>query len=153
MKYLIVICMLLMVKSRGYCQDSLKKNTILPIVKEFAINSIRINSYKKLPDFIKNYLNEVKHKKFKISKTWFNSSDAGFGPERKLYYILKSGEDYILGYEHGGRGLHFHSIIFKTNGKEIINVYNLVVTTKHKNATELVEFIEEGWYYIQGREI
>ena len=151
LKYIIVIGMLFMATGRSYSQDSLKKDILLPIVKEFSINNSKIDSYEKLPEFIRNYL-EHQRFEFKFSKgRRFNGTDMGTGPKRKLFYILKSTDNYILSYAHGGRGRHFHSVIFMTNGKEITDVYN-IDNYDHKKITELLKKIENGWYSIQGND-
>ena len=144
--------MVLMVKSRGYCQDSLYQSTLKVIVKEFSENSVQLTSYKRLPKFIRNYLDGRQEKKFRISKVQFNATDVGLGVRRKLYYIEKKGDKYILSYEHGGRGNHFHSIIFETNGKEIIHVYNLT-TVRHKHVNNLLELIEKRIYNVYDVEV
>jgi hypothetical protein len=140
-KYIVVVCMLLIVTSRSYGQDSLYQSKLQGIAKELTENSRRFTSYKKLPEFIRHYLDEKNDEKFRISRIFFNASDVGFGYSRKLYYIVKSSNNYILAYEHGGRGNHFHTIIFETNGKEIIHVYNLN-TAEHKHVTDLLRYIE-----------
>jgi hypothetical protein len=133
-------------KSNG--QDSLYKSTILPIVKEFSINNSKIDSYEDLPEFIRNYLAQIPRGNFEFTKGRFNGTDIGTGPKRKLFYILKCMDNYILSYAHGGRGRHFHSVIFMTNGKEIENVYN-IGGYDHKEITELVKIIENGWYILK----
>lgn len=72
----------------------------------------------------------------------------GAGPRRKLFYIVKNADNYIMSYAHGGNGRHFHSAIFMTNGKEVENVYN-VTSYDHKTINELLVIIEKGWYDIQ----
>lgn len=151
MKHYILISILLIIISRTYGQDSLKKNIILPIVKEFAMNNTKIDSYEDLPEFIRNYLAKIPKIDFRFSKGWFNGSDEGTGPKRKLFYILKSNDNYIMSYAHGGRGRHFHSVIFMTNGKEISDVYN-IDNYDHKKITELLKKIENGWYSIQSND-
>jgi hypothetical protein len=148
LKSIIVICLLLVQVDRSYGQDSLKKDILLPIVKEFVINNSKVDSYKDLPEFIRNYLAQIPRFDSRFAKGRFNGTDVGSGPKRKLFYILKSSENYILSYAHGGRGRHFHSVIFMTNGKEIENVYN-ISSYDHKQITELVKIIENRWYIIQ----
>jgi hypothetical protein len=147
-KYLLFIGMLLMVTGSSYSQDSLKKEIILPIVKEFSVTNTKIDSFEDLPEFIRNYLAQIPRVNFKFTKGRFNGSDIGSGPKRKLFYILKSSDNYILSYAHGGRGRHFHSVIFMTNGNEIKEVYN-IDNWDHKQITELVKTIENRWYSIQ----
>jgi hypothetical protein len=148
MKCFVFIPLLLVSISKSYGQDSLKKEIILPIVKEFSLNNTKVDSYEELPECIKNYLAQIPRVNFKFSKGRFNGTDIGTGPKRKLFYILRSADNYIMSYAHGGIGRHFHSAIFMTNGKEIENVYN-VASYDHKKITELVSIIENGWYVIQ----
>jgi hypothetical protein len=134
-----------MIISKSYGQNGLKKDTLLPIVKEFSVNNSKIDAYEKLPEFVRNYLDQNPKIDFKFSKGRFNGTDKGTGPKRKLFYIVKCRDNYILSYAHGGIGNHFHSVIFMTNGKEIENVYN-VAAYDHKEITELVKIIENEWY-------
>ena len=121
-------------------------------MKEFSTNGIRFKYYKQLPEFIRNHLDQrTNFKKFKITKEERNDTYLAPGSKRTLRYVLKSKENYILGYDHGGLGHHFHSIIFITNGNEITTVYNLIVSNTHQRVDELAAYIEKGerWYYIQ----
>jgi hypothetical protein len=130
-------------------QDILVLSKIQAIAREFAENSFPIDSYEKLPECILNYLNQKGGGKFSLSRHRFNATDAGSGPKRKLTYIAQLGDDYILAYEHGGIGYHFHSVIFETNGKEVVSVYSLVGGIKHDSITELIKQIEVGNIWIQ----
>jgi hypothetical protein len=143
-----VVCLLLISVAKSYGQDSLKKEIILPIVKEFSENNTKVNSYEELPECIKNYLAQIPKVNFKFSKGRFNGTDVGSGPKRKLFYIVKNADNYIMSYAHGGNGRHSHSAIFMTNGKEIENVYN-VICDDHKTVTELLGIIEKEWYAIR----
>jgi hypothetical protein len=125
----------------------LYRDTLLTILDEFSENNIRINSYKGLPHFIRSFLDHVNEEKFRISKRFYNAGCGG-GVKRKLSYILRSGDNYILSYDHGGLGHHFHSVFFKTNGKEITKIYNVTNST-HRELSDLIELIELGWYYVQ----
>ena len=133
-----------MVVSNSYSQDSVVQSKIHAIAIDFAENGQPLTSYKKLPMFIRNYLDKKTHEKFRISKKRFNDTDAGGGPKRKLAYAAKLGDDYILGYEHGGRGYHFHSLIFQTNGKEVTYLYPVATAMKLNNITELIKAIKAG---------
>jgi hypothetical protein len=133
----------------SFSQDTLDRNTVPSMVQEVSKNNFSINSYKSLPKFIRNYLCQVNRKKFKISGKNFNATD--FGDSRffrKLSYIVGSRYYYILSYEHGGRGYHNHSIIFKTSEKKVITAYNLI-TPEHKNVSELITIVENGNYMVQ----
>jgi hypothetical protein len=150
MKYVVLVFIILIEAKNGHSQDSLKKNIILPIVREFSANNIRFKYYKQLPDFIRNYLDQMtRTKKFEITKAAQNDTYLAPGSKRTLRYALKSKDIYLLGYDHGGVGHHFHSIIFVTNGKEITTIYNLIVANTHQRVDVLTEHIEKGWYYIQ----
>src|SRR5256885_8200009 len=100
LKCVIVVCMLAIV-IKSYSQDSLKKEILLPIVKEFSVNNTKIDSYEKLPEFIRYYL-EHQRFEFKFTKGRFNGTDMGTGPKRKLFYIVKNADNYIMSYAHGG---------------------------------------------------
>ena len=150
MKYVALVCILLIGAQNSYSQDSLKKNIILPIVREVSANNIRFKYYKQLPEFIRNYLDQMtRTKKFEITKTAQNDSYLASGSKRTLRYALRSKNIYLLGYDHGGGGHHFHSIIFMTNGGEITTIYNLIVANTLLGVDALVEQVEKGWYYIQ----
>jgi hypothetical protein len=41
----------------------------------------------------------------------FNSTDLGKGPRRRLYFIARSNDHWIISYEHGGRGYHSHCFL------------------------------------------
>lgn len=146
MKHVVVICILLMMAGRSYSQDSLVHGKIQTIAVNFARSGQALTSYKMLPRFIKDYLDGASHEKFRMSKKRFNASDAGGGPKRKFAYAVKLADDYILGYEHGGKGYHFHSLVFETNGKEVINLYPLATAVKLSTITELIKVIEAGNY-------
>ncbi|OQP45129.1 hypothetical protein A4H97_32845 [Niastella yeongjuensis] len=126
------------------------RDTVLPIVEAFSESGIRIRSYKTLPRFVRTYLNQKNDSKFTISKTFFSVGDAGpfLWPHRKLGYIYKYGDYYLLSYKHGGIGLHFHSIIFKTDGKKVMNMYNLTISP-HSTIADLIRYIEDGWFHVQ----
>jgi hypothetical protein len=114
------------------------------IAWDFAENSLQIKSYTQLPECIIQYLNQKVNGTFRLSTHRFNATDAGGGPKRRLTYIAQLDNSYILSYEHGGIGYHFHSIIFETDGKEVINVFKLFSGVKHTSVTELVTMIEIG---------
>jgi hypothetical protein len=152
MKYIVFIGILLISTSRSFSQDSLYQSTLKVLVKDFSEGGSRYTSYKKLPKFIRKYLDGRQESRFKISKILFNSTDAGWGFPRKLYYVEKKGDNYILSYEHGGLGNHFHSIIFETNGKEVIHVYNLT-TLRHRQLNNLIELIEKRMYNVYDLEV
>lgn len=83
--------------------------------------------------------------KFRLSKHKFNASDMGsMRHSRKYMYAVGSKDVYVVGYEHGGYAYHCHAIIFRTNGKQVVNMYNLV-TLKH-GVSELAHIIEYGGY-------
>jgi hypothetical protein len=146
LKY-ILFSMLLTVTGRSYSQDSLKKNIILPMVKEFFVNNHKVTFYKTLPKCLRHYLDQKNGRKIRISKRRFNATDIGSGPRRRLSFIVKWKDDYIISYEHGGRGYHCHSIIFETNGKEITGFYNVTFFDKQNNVTEFMEMLEDPRRY------
>jgi len=45
----------------------------------------------------------------------FNSSDVGGGPPRKVYFIAKSGNNWIISYEQGGKAYHPHCFLITIN--------------------------------------
>jgi hypothetical protein len=45
----------------------------------------------------------------------FNSSDVGGGPRRKVYFIAKSGNNWIISYEQGGKAYHPHCFLITIN--------------------------------------
>ena len=146
LKVIIVICMLLVVAGRSYSQDSLTQQKIHAIATDFSNNGVQVGSYNKLPKFIRSYLDRTIQSKFSISKKKFNATDAGGGPKRKLAYVVKLENDYLLGYEHGGLGYHFHSLIFQTNGKEVTGLFPLATVMKLSTISELIKIIEAGNY-------
>lgn len=152
MKCIIFIGILLIATSKSFSQDSLCQSTLKVIVKDFSEGGSRYTSYKRLPKFIRKYLNGRRESGFKISRIFYNATDAGWGFHRKLYYVEKKGDNYILSYAHGGVGEHFHSIIFETNGKEIMHVYNLT-TSRHKQLNDLMELIEKRQYNVYDIEV
>lgn len=124
--------------------DSGVLSKVQAIVRDFAENSVPVKSYAQLPACIIQYLNQKYNGTFRLSTHRFNASDAGGGPKRRLTYIARLDNSYILSYEHGGIGYHCHSIIFETDGKDVTNVIKLFSGVKHTSVTELVTFIEIG---------
>lgn len=41
----------------------------------------------------------------------FNATDIGSGPRRRIFFIAKSGNNWIVSYEHGGHGYHRHCFL------------------------------------------
>ena len=124
--------MFLIVTSRSYCQDKL----VDTIQKEFSNSNLV--SYKRLPVFLKNYLDQLHKENFTGIKRLFNASSAGLDSGRKLY-IWQAANNYMLNFGHKGKARHFHSIILRTDGKAIVNVYNLVTSMRAK-VTEYSNF-------------
>ena len=53
-------------------------------------------------------------------KKRFNPTDNGGGAKRRLFFAARSGNVWIVSYEHGGRGYHTHCfIITVTEGHEL----------------------------------
>lgn len=138
MKQLGIICMLLMIKSNGYCQeDSLVHSKVQAIVRDFSENCRRFTSFSSLPQFVINYIEQYNGREFKMSKY------------KKLSFVAVLSNDYILSYDHRGEAHHFHSIIFETNGSEVTNAYNIITFDNVKNATELMDIVESKRYWLR----
>ena len=109
-------------------------------------------SYKTLPGSIRQYLNNLYGKDFKISNKKFNSSDVNKkeSTSRSMSYVATSysKNSYILSYDHGGKAHHHHTLIFNLRGDKVTNVYNLI-TPIHTSVVELRAFIESKTYSIQ----
>jgi hypothetical protein len=145
-----IVCFIIILLIPGllsFCQDNSNKT----FIKETSSESFTLKySYKSLPKFIREYLNERNGKKFKINKRKFNSSDvnATDRTSRKLSYVGISRKYYILSYEHGGKSYHEHSIIFEINSGQVVNVYNFITST-HNDVTQLKYFFANELYSIQ----
>src|ERR1051326_891894 len=52
----------------------------------------------------------------------FNATDVGRGPRRRLFFFARSGDHWIVSYEHGGIGYHPHCffIACDSNGKYVV---------------------------------
>jgi hypothetical protein len=143
LKPFLIICMFI-VTGKVYSQeDSLVRSKVMTITRAFSENGEVVTSYGKLPQFIRHYLYQKRGERFRIAKKRFNGTDIGAGPRRRLAFITKLNDDYILSYEHGGRGYHCHSIIFETNGKEVIGFYNLAFFDKQNNVKEFMEMLKD----------
>jgi hypothetical protein len=150
MKKIVFISMLFVVTSNSYSQeDSIVNTKIQAIVKGFSTNSARFTSMDSVPRFVINYIEKRNGAKFSISNRKFNATDNGSGPRRKLSFIAKLKDDYILSYQHGGMGYHCHSIIFETNGSEVINVYNIITYDNVKKVAELMDIVESKRYWLR----
>jgi hypothetical protein len=147
MKFIVVIFLALLICNYCHSQDSLSRNKIQTVIKDFYTDSFNVKEYNKLPKFLRQFMDEKVDGKFRLSRR-FNATDIGTARfSRKLMYVAGSKKAYILGYEHGGRGYHCHAILFNTNGKEVINFYNLV--TKKHQLSELADIIVNDSYIIQ----
>ena len=144
MKSIVFIFLLFTGISNCYSQeDSLDQIKVQSIVREFSSNSQSISSYRKLPEFIRYYLDQKNEYKCRISNSKFSGKNIGSGSHRKQSYITRLKDDYIISYEHGGTGYHCHSIILQTNGKKIINGYNVVYFKKQNNVTEFINILQQ----------
>ena len=133
----------------SFCQSD--HNSPIPIVGEVCADTFKVsNSYKSLPKFIRNYLDELNQSKFKLSKKRFNPTDVNNRPStsRKLSYVAMSDRFYILSYKHGGKGYHGHTLIFELDSNRITKVYNLI-TSPHKSINELKYFLRSNLYDTQ----
>jgi hypothetical protein len=144
MKSIVFIFLLFTVISNSYGQkDSLDQIKVQSIVREFSSNSFLVSSYRKLPKFIRNYLNQKSEYKCGILNSKYNGKDIGSGSQGKNTYIAKEKDNYLVSYEHKGKGYHCHAIILETNGKEVINGYNVVYFNKQNNVTEFINMLQQ----------
>jgi hypothetical protein len=128
-----------------YLPDNVTRSKIQGIISGFVQNSQRFTSFKMLPQYIVNYIEERNGQKFNIS--------GGSGPRRKLIFIAKLNDNYILSYDHGGYAHHPHAIVFETNGKEVTNVYNIITFEPMKNVTELMNIVGVRWYWLRNEHL
>jgi hypothetical protein len=144
MKSIVFIFLLFMVINNCYSQeDSLNQIKVQAIVKEFLGNSVSVSSYRKLPEFIKYYLDQNSKSKCRILNSKYNGRDIGSGSRGKKATIEKMKDNFIISYEHEGRGCHYHSIVLETNGKDVINGYNVVYFKMQSNVTEFMEMFRQ----------
>jgi hypothetical protein len=52
----------------------------------------------------------------------FNGSDVGAGPRRRIYFIAKSGNRWIVSYEHGGLGYHTHCFLTTIDSENNLDI-------------------------------
>lgn len=141
MKSVVVICMLLLCAARSYSQDSLTHDKIKAIVREFSENSRQFTSFNSLPQFVVSYIEQYNGREFKMSKY------------KRLSFVAVLNNNYILSYDHRGEAHHFHSIIFETNGSEVIKTYNLITFDNVKNVTELMEIVKTKQYWLRSEHL
>lgn len=147
MKLIVVIFLPLLICNYCHSQDSLYRIKIQSVIKYFYTDSFDIKGYNKLPKYLRQFMDDKVDGIFRLSRR-FKATDIGAAKfSRKLMYVAGSKEAYILGYEHGGRGYHCHAILFNTNGREVINMYNLI--TKKHQLSELSDIIVNDSYIIQ----
>jgi hypothetical protein len=138
MKYVIFIYLLFLVNSNSYSQeDSLVHGKVQAIVRKFSENSRRFTSFKEIPEFVINYIEQYNGREFKMSK-W-----------KRLSFVAILNNDYILSYDHNIEAHHFHSIIFETKGTAVTNVFNVITMDNVKQVNELLEIVESKRYWIR----
>ena len=55
----------------------------------------------------------------------FNPTDNGGGTRVRLYFAAKSGDYWIVSYEHGGRGYHTDCFFVKTKRHKTVIAYEM----------------------------
>lgn len=102
-------------------------------------------SYKKLPSFVREYLNNRSSSKFKVYKKKFNGSDVYKSGKhsRKIFYIATSSDTFIISYKHGGKAIHNHAIIIHSENKEVKKMFNLM-TPDNFDVSDLLNQFKRG---------
>jgi hypothetical protein len=117
--------------------------------------------YKKrfIPKVLRKEIENIDSEKFRIANPnqKFRATDVvrnPFLPTRRLKFIAQYGEDYVLFYEHGGRGYHLDGFFVKIVNGKIQNICGVAMWKIDKPESIKNKLRSKGTYlvtYINGR--
>jgi hypothetical protein len=110
----------------GYAQ--VNKNTIDWQTTLESSNFVAINNPKKIDQNILSKFPEWK--KMSAPHGRFNATDDGNGPHRRLYFIAKADTNWIVSYEHGGRGYHTHCFLITIGSQNNLLIQSSIIEFK-----------------------
>lgn len=150
LKNIIIIISLILIGYSSHCQEDLNESDARLIRMVLDSGFTEKRAYKYVPRHIKSYLKSVNKGKFKITKRSYNTTDVITSsklPMRRLLYVGKLKNHYILSYEHGGRGKHQHTLIIDAESMNV-KILNLI-TPFHNNLNSLITIINDKSYITQ----
>ncbi len=121
------------------------------IIKFLSTDYRTINKAEKIQSNILNTLYEkFAGEKLANPDEKFNPSDVIFDdniPQRRLVFAGNSSDSWFVCYEHGGRGLHCHLIIFSIEKEKVQIMFNGNYFYKPPNLKQLKQWVGEGKFH------
>ncbi|GIV44927.1 MAG: hypothetical protein KatS3mg035_2050 [Bacteroidia bacterium] len=123
-------------------------------LKESSFDNAEIFFKKrKIPHSIKRAFKSVSDQKLRLANSGekYLATDVRnnpFLPTRRLIFLVRTSDYYILFYEHGGGGKHYHCLLFRKDSNKKYEVMSIGINMNIKSYKELKESLIKGEYFI-----